>query len=115
MRRDQVGSRISQCHKYFRKRQTLFADRLASRRRGQPLTYVLRTSATPGPRTRQRRSTMVTYVIGWLFTGVVVGALARTLMPGRQTMGLGATMLLGIVGALVGGFLSWALFGPAAS
>lgn len=55
---------------------------------------------------------MITYIIAWIFTGLIVGALARLLVPGRQDMGMGTTILLGIVGALVGGFISWALFGP---
>ena len=42
-------------------------------------------------------------IIGWTFFGLIVGALARLLHPGRDAMGLPATMLLGVVGSLVGG------------
>ena len=53
-------------------------------------------------------------VIGWIFFGLIVGALAKLLMPGRDPGGFIVTMLLGIAGALVGGFLGRALgwYGP---
>ena len=51
-------------------------------------------------------------LIGWLIAGLIVGALARLLVPGRQNMGIGLTIVLGIVGAVVGGFISSLLFGP---
>ena len=44
--------------------------------------------------------------IWWLIIGLVVGLLARLIMPGRDTMGLVATIILGIVGSFVGGFVS---------
>jgi uncharacterized membrane protein YeaQ/YmgE (transglycosylase-associated protein family) len=49
--------------------------------------------------------------IGWLIAGLIVGAIARLLMPGRQSMGIFMTMVLGIVGALVGGGISWMIWG----
>jgi uncharacterized membrane protein YeaQ/YmgE (transglycosylase-associated protein family) len=49
--------------------------------------------------------------IGWLIIGVLAGGLARLLMPGRQPMGLLLTMILGLIGSLVGGFISSLLFG----
>jgi uncharacterized membrane protein YeaQ/YmgE (transglycosylase-associated protein family) len=45
------------------------------------------------------------YIIGWIFFGLVVGIVAKFLMPGRDPGGFFITALLGIVGALVGGFL----------
>lgn len=48
-------------------------------------------------------------IIVWMVFGLVIGLIARMLYPGRQSMGLFATMLLGIVGSLVGGFISWAI------
>lgn len=50
-------------------------------------------------------------VIGWLFIGLIAGALARLLVPGRQPMGMLLTMGLGLVGSLLGGMLSWLVFG----
>jgi uncharacterized membrane protein YeaQ/YmgE (transglycosylase-associated protein family) len=47
-------------------------------------------------------------ICGWLISGLIVGAIARFLMPGEQRMGLLATSLLGIGGSFVGGVL-WAL------
>src|SRR6476620_10994399 len=51
-------------------------------------------------------------IIGWLFAGLIVGALARFFVPGRQPMSIAMTIVLGIVGALVGGFIGSMLFGP---
>ena len=44
-------------------------------------------------------------VLGWIIFGVIVGAVAKLLMPGRDPGGIVITMLLGIVGAVLGGFL----------
>lgn len=43
--------------------------------------------------------------IGWLIIGLIAGAIARFLVPGRDPMGVLGTMLLGLGGSLVGGFL----------
>jgi uncharacterized membrane protein YeaQ/YmgE (transglycosylase-associated protein family) len=53
-------------------------------------------------------------IIGWIVFGLIVGLVAKLVMPGRDPGGLIVTMLLGIVGALVGGFLGRALglYGP---
>jgi uncharacterized membrane protein YeaQ/YmgE (transglycosylase-associated protein family) len=45
-------------------------------------------------------------IIVFVVFGLVVGLLARALMPGRQSMGWGMTAVLGIVGSFVGGFLA---------
>ena len=42
----------------------------------------------------------------WLVIGLVAGGLARLLVPGRQAMGWVMTIVLGLVGSLVGGFIS---------
>ncbi len=49
-------------------------------------------------------------LLGWLVIGLVAGALARLLVPGRDPMGWVATLVLGLVGSIVGGFLARALF-----
>ena len=48
-------------------------------------------------------------VLGWILFGLVVGAIAKLLMPGRDPGGFIVTILLGIAGALLGGFLGGAL------
>lgn len=53
---------------------------------------------------------MLGLIISLLIIGLVAGALARLLVPGRDPMGIGATILLGIVGSFVGGFLGYVLF-----
>jgi uncharacterized membrane protein YeaQ/YmgE (transglycosylase-associated protein family) len=44
-------------------------------------------------------------VISWILLGLVAGILARALLPGAQSTGILLTTLLGILGALVGGFI----------
>ena len=44
-------------------------------------------------------------IIGWIVFGLIVGAVAKLLMPGRDPGGIIVTIPLGIVGALIGGFL----------
>jgi uncharacterized membrane protein YeaQ/YmgE (transglycosylase-associated protein family) len=48
-------------------------------------------------------------LIGWVIFGLVVGLIARLLKPGRDPMGWIATILLGIVGSVVGGMIAYAL------
>ena len=59
-------------------------------------------------------------VLGWIVFGLVAGAIARLLMPGRQPIGLIMTSVLGIVGSFVGGaigniFGSGSIFDPTPS
>ena len=48
-------------------------------------------------------------ILGWIVFGLIVGAIAKLLMPGRDPGGIIVTMVLGIVGALLGGFVGQAL------
>jgi uncharacterized membrane protein YeaQ/YmgE (transglycosylase-associated protein family) len=48
-------------------------------------------------------------VLGWILFGLIVGILAKLIMPGRDPGGFIVTMLLGIVGALLGGFIGRAV------
>lgn len=54
---------------------------------------------------------MIGSIIGWIVFGLIAGAIARLVVPGRQPMGIVMTMVLGIIGSLVGGFIGWALAG----
>jgi len=53
-------------------------------------------------------------MLGWIFFGLIVGIIAKLLMPGRDPGGFIITILLGIAGALLGGFIGRAigLYGP---
>jgi uncharacterized membrane protein YeaQ/YmgE (transglycosylase-associated protein family) len=53
-------------------------------------------------------------ILGWIVFGLIVGVIAKLLMPGRDPGGIIITMLLGIVGAVLGGFVGRAmgLYGP---
>lgn len=44
-------------------------------------------------------------ILGWIIFGLIVGVIARFLMPGTQSMGMIMTILLGIAGSFVGGYL----------
>jgi uncharacterized membrane protein YeaQ/YmgE (transglycosylase-associated protein family) len=48
-------------------------------------------------------------ILSWILFGLVVGVIAKLLMPGRDPGGFIVTMLLGIAGALVGGFVGRAM------
>lgn len=48
-------------------------------------------------------------ILGWILFGLIVGALAKLVMPGRDPGGILVTMLLGIAGAVLGGFLGRAM------
>lgn len=56
----------------------------------------------------------MTGILGWIVFGLIVGAVAKLLMPGRDGGGIIITTILGIVGALIGGYLGQALglYGP---
>jgi uncharacterized membrane protein YeaQ/YmgE (transglycosylase-associated protein family) len=53
-------------------------------------------------------------MLGWIVFGLIVGIIAKLLMPGRDPGGFIITILLGIAGAIVGGFIGRALgfYGP---
>ena len=54
---------------------------------------------------------MLGFIITLLVVGLIAGFIARALVPGRDPMGVGGTIVLGIIGSFAGGFLGWLLFG----
>ena len=54
---------------------------------------------------------MLSLIVYLLVIGAVAGFLARFLVPGRDPMSVGTTILLGIVGSFIGGFLGYVLMG----
>ena len=52
-------------------------------------------------------------IISWIVFGLIVGAIARLLMPGNENMSWLMTIILGVVGSFAGGALSAVLFAPA--
>ncbi len=50
-------------------------------------------------------------ILGLIIIGLIAGAIARLVVPGKQDMSIGMTIVLGIVGSFVGGFLGFLLFG----
>jgi uncharacterized membrane protein YeaQ/YmgE (transglycosylase-associated protein family) len=52
---------------------------------------------------------MIGSLIGWVILGLVAGFLARMLHPGRDAMGVGSTIVLGILGSLLGGGVAYLL------
>ena len=53
---------------------------------------------------------MLGLIVTLIVVGLIAGALARLLVPGKQHMSVLATIVLGIVGSFVGGFLGYVLF-----
>ncbi len=49
-------------------------------------------------------------IVWYIIAGLIIGGLARLLLPGKQSMGWIATMILGVVGAIVGGLIWNAIF-----
>jgi len=58
---------------------------------------------------------MIGLIISLIVVGLIAGAVARLLVPGRQDIGIAATILLGIVGSFIGGFLGYVIFHKDAS
>jgi uncharacterized membrane protein YeaQ/YmgE (transglycosylase-associated protein family) len=58
---------------------------------------------------------MLGLIVSQIVIGLVAGALARLLVPGRQHMSVAMTIILGIIGSFVGGFLGYVLFHKDAS
>ena len=52
---------------------------------------------------------MLGFILYLIVIGLVAGFIARGLVPGRDSMSVGATMLLGIVGSFIGGFIGYVL------
>ncbi len=50
-------------------------------------------------------------LLAFLIFGLIVGLVARAIMPGRQSMGLLATTLLGVAGSFVGGLIGSVIYG----
>ena len=53
---------------------------------------------------------MLGLIVSLLIIGLLAGAVARLLVPGKQDIGILATMVIGIVGSFVGGFLGYLIF-----
>ena len=54
---------------------------------------------------------MLGLIISILVVGIIAGAVARLVVPGKQNMWIGMTIVLGVVGSFVGGFLGFLIFG----
>jgi uncharacterized membrane protein YeaQ/YmgE (transglycosylase-associated protein family) len=54
---------------------------------------------------------LIGFLLSMLIIGIIAGFLARLLLPGRDPMGFWATVLLGVIGSFVGGFLGYVIFG----
>ena len=54
---------------------------------------------------------LIAYLISLAFIGLVMGALARLALPGRDPMSIPQTIAVGIAGSFIAGLIGWALFG----
>src|ERR1700749_2383515 len=76
---------------------------------------MVRASKTPGARARMTDPLLseeeeMVAIIGWIVFGLIAGIIAKAIMPGRDPGGAIVTILLGIAGSVVGGFIGRALF-----
>ena len=67
------------------------------------------------PFNQQKGTTMLGLIVSMIIVGLIAGALARLLVPGRQDISILMTIVLGIVGSFVGGFLGYLIFHKDAS
>lgn len=54
---------------------------------------------------------MVGFLLTFILVGLIAGFVARAVVPGRDPMGFLATLILGLVGSFIGGFLGYVIFG----
>jgi uncharacterized membrane protein YeaQ/YmgE (transglycosylase-associated protein family) len=59
----------------------------------------------------EKEAAVIGFIIGMIVVGLIAGFVARALLPGRDPIGIGTTILVGIIGSFVGGFLGYVLFG----
>ena len=57
-----------------------------------------------------RLDTDIGSILGYILVGLIVGLLARLLVPGRDPVGLLGTLVIGVIGAVLGGWLAGAFF-----
>jgi uncharacterized membrane protein YeaQ/YmgE (transglycosylase-associated protein family) len=75
-----------------------------------PLPNPLHTASVLLIGARAARDPDLGSIVGFVLVGLVVGVLARLLVPGRDRLGVVGTLAVGIVGALIGGWLAGAAF-----
>jgi uncharacterized membrane protein YeaQ/YmgE (transglycosylase-associated protein family) len=54
---------------------------------------------------------MLSFIVLLLIVGFIAGAIARAIVPGNDSMGIAGTIILGLVGSFVGGFLGYIITG----
>ena len=59
---------------------------------------------------KERSTNMIGLIVSLLVVGLIAGAVARLLVPGKQNLSIPATIVIGVVGSFVGGFLGYLLF-----
>ena len=64
----------------------------------------------PSQALTESANVMIGFIVFLIIIGLIGGFIARAVVPGRDAMSIGGTMLLGIVGSFVGGFLGYLLF-----
>lgn len=53
---------------------------------------------------------MIGFVVSLIIIGLIAGAIARLLIPGKQKISIPMTILVGVIGSFIGGFLAYVLF-----
>src|SRR5262249_37484153 len=63
---------------------------------------------------REAALVVLWYIVALLFSGLIVGALARVILPGPDPMSVPGTIVLGLAGSFLGGVIAWLFIGHAA-
>lgn len=58
---------------------------------------------------------MLGLIVTLIIVGLIAGAVARLLVPGKQSLSIPETIILGIIGSFIGGFLGYLIFGKDSS
>src|SRR5699024_8344583 len=72
--------------------------------------FTMAGTADPEPVTRFRRDMSIMGFNAYLILGLIAGAIAKAILPGKQGGGIFATLIIGVIGAMLGGWLGGAIF-----
>lgn len=75
-----------------------------------PMGYLCTSRSLPNGGATQNLSEVLMGFLGWIVLGLIVGAIAKLIMPGRDGGGIILTILLGIIGGIVGGVIGKYIF-----
>ena len=91
--------------------QTHYPSKIGKRKVTLALPAFFTNSHLPSIARATEKEEIMIAIIGWIIFGLIAGLIAKAIMPGRDPGGAIITILIGIAGSVIGGFLGQALFG----